>query len=388
MFFMKARAVGLRETVVVSVVLFLIFPALLAASVAEGADLPGVPDWLLPGLLTLVGGVMSAFTTAARRPRTAADEEPEGEGNAPEEAAAGTGAGTGELGTEVHRSLRPDTVIAHRMAIERAVLAMHERLDEDLTLKELASRAFISPYHFNRVFRQLVGIPPCQFLGALRLQEAKRLLLTTRLRITDICFQVGYSSLGTFTRRFTSLVGFSPRQFRALAGRPPLPLSELGGLAAGPWSAGPEAAVSGQIQTATSFRGAAFVGMFDSPIPQGPPAACALAGAPGPFTLPACPDGDYHLLAVGLTPVGDGLAQVLFQGMPRGGDEAGVLRVRGGRASRPAHVDLRPPDLIDPPILITPYLFLQQHMAGAATGMPREWRRAFEQSRRSLLAAN
>ena len=344
---------SLLEALVGSVLLLLIFPALVAAAVPETAeDLSAVPGWLLPGALTLLGSVLSAFGTRSHAPR----EEPEAAEDG-DPAASPT--------------LRPDTLIAHRVAIERAVVAMHERLEENLTLKEMASRAFVSPYHFNRIFRQLVGIPPGQFLGALRLQEAKRLLVTTDLSVTDICFQVGYSSLGTFTRRFTSLVGFCPRHFRALAKRPSVPWNELS-IRSRPTAQ--ETALNGQIQTVDGFQGIAFAGLFDSPIPQGAPVACALAVVPGPFLLPNCPDGDFHLLAVGLSPAGSHLEQILFEGMPRGTHDHRALRIRGGRADQPVNVVLRPPDFVDPPILVTPYLFLQQHFTGAVMRGPKRGR--------------
>jgi AraC family transcriptional regulator len=99
------------------------------------------------------------------------------------------------------------TAAVHGFAVERVLATMRERLDEDLTLHVMADVARLSPYHFTRVFRHVTGIPPCEFLTALRLQEAKRLLLTTGLSVTDVCFEVGYSSLGTFTTRFTHLIG-------------------------------------------------------------------------------------------------------------------------------------------------------------------------------------
>ena len=92
---------------------------------------------------------------------------------------------------------------------------MAERLGEDLTLEDMASAASMSVYHFARVFREQVGVPPATYLAALRLTEAKRLLTQTSLSVTNICYQVGYTSVGTFTSRFTQLVGVSPGQFRA-----------------------------------------------------------------------------------------------------------------------------------------------------------------------------
>lgn len=349
------RVGSLAGAAVFAVLMVLVFPALVTAAVLpETADAAEVPDGLLPLLVPVLGALLNAFSPLRRR--WPGGEETE----LPPERAEGP-AGPGEGGV---RSIRPETTVSHRLAVERAVLAMRDRLEEDLTLKDLASKAFISPYHFNRIFKQLVGIPPCQFLGALRLQEAKRLLLSTHLSITDICFQVGYSSLGTFTRRFTSLVGLSPRQFRALAGLPAFPLGEL---AAELRSAGAErGAVRGQLGAEEGFQGVAFLGLFATSIPQGVPVACTLAAAPGPFAIPECPDGDYFLFAAGLPEASDGEDQILG-GTIRRGSHGRLVRIRDGRADGPVDIVLRSPDLIDPPILITMHLLLQERFAGSGT---------------------
>src|SRR5258707_2948217 len=109
------------------------------------------------------------------------------------------------------------TLAAHTQAIEHAIQAMHTHMHELLTLEDLASVACLSPYHFNRVFHRLIGIPPGEFLSALRFQAARRLLLTTPLSVTDICFEVGYTSTGSFTNRFTHRVGLTPRLLRQRA---------------------------------------------------------------------------------------------------------------------------------------------------------------------------
>ncbi len=109
---------------------------------------------------------------------------------------------------------REDVTLAMQtQAVERAIQAMHTHLQERLTLEDLASTAYLSPSHFHRVFCRLIGIPPGEFLSALRFQAARRLLLTTPLSVTDICFEVGYTSTGSFTSRFTHLVGLSPRLY-------------------------------------------------------------------------------------------------------------------------------------------------------------------------------
>src|SRR3954462_9968927 len=108
----------------------------------------------------------------------------------------------------------PTTRTARRQAVERVIQAMSTRLDEPLSVQDMAEIAFFSPFHFNRIFRDVTGIPPHKFQNALRLESAKRLLLTTRLSGTDVCFEVGYSSLGTFTTHFTRQVGLPPRHLR------------------------------------------------------------------------------------------------------------------------------------------------------------------------------
>src|SRR5436853_2809282 len=115
------------------------------------------------------------------------------------------------------------TLTTQMQAVERVIQTMHIHLHEVLTLEDLASVACLSPSHFHRVFRRVIGIPPGEFLSALRFQMARCLLLTTSLSVTDICFEVGYTSLGSFTSRFTQLVGLSPRLLRqrAYAFEPP-----------------------------------------------------------------------------------------------------------------------------------------------------------------------
>src|SRR5437868_12228568 len=102
------------------------------------------------------------------------------------------------------------TLAVQRQAVECVIQTMHTHLCEVLTLEDLASVACLSPSHFHHVFRRLIGIPPGEFLSALRLQAARRLLLTTPLSVTESCFEVGYTSIGSFASRFPHLVGMSP----------------------------------------------------------------------------------------------------------------------------------------------------------------------------------
>lgn len=265
---------------------------------------------------------------------------------------------------------RSETRRAHRQAVDRVIRTMHERLDQEFSLDDMASVALISPYHFNRVFRQLAGIPPRQFLSALRLQAAKRLLLTTDMSVTDVCFEVGYNSLGTFTRRFSSLVGLPPQRFRRLAeSRLPstlqkleeeIPLPEVeaeGGAEGG------RHAVHGHVSAAEEFHGLIFVGFFPSSIPQGRPLAGTLLSAPGEFVVPQLPDGEYYLFGAALSRSDDTRDYLLYENILRGGSRGEPIEVRGGAVKGSTDLELRRAELIDPPILVTLPLLVQEKLA-------------------------
>lgn len=91
---------------------------------------------------------------------------------------------------------------------------MRARLSEDITLDELAVEARLSPFHFARMFKQGVGVPPRVYLTQLRMERACELLEKTDLPITEIAFEVGYSSNQVLARVFTKHRHMSPSQYR------------------------------------------------------------------------------------------------------------------------------------------------------------------------------
>src|SRR5262245_21485886 len=99
-------------------------------------------------------------------------------------------------------------------AVRRVVEAMHNNLADSFTADDMARTAVFSKYHFIRLFRQTTGVTPGRFLAALRIQEAKRLLLATDLSVAEISQRVGYTSVGTFSSRFKVSVGMSPSTYR------------------------------------------------------------------------------------------------------------------------------------------------------------------------------
>jgi len=85
---------------------------------------------------------------------------------------------------------------------------------EPLDLDDLAAAAGVSKYHFLRCFAAEYGETPMQYVARRRIERATDLLRATNLTVTEVCGLVGYSSLGTFSRRFTELVGISPSEYQ------------------------------------------------------------------------------------------------------------------------------------------------------------------------------
>ena len=91
---------------------------------------------------------------------------------------------------------------------------MRDCLDQPLTLPDLCSEADLSEWHFLRSFRAAFGETPHEFLTRLRLDRAKELLTVSGRPVTEICFDVGFSSLGSFSTLFRRQVGLSPAEYR------------------------------------------------------------------------------------------------------------------------------------------------------------------------------
>ncbi|MEV8506949.1 AraC family transcriptional regulator [Actinoplanes sp. NPDC051475] len=179
-------------------------------------------------------------------------------------------------------------------AVKRAIATMRENLGEALTVDDMARAAMFSKFHFTRIFQQVTGISPGRFLSALRLHQAQHLLVSTSLNVADISQQVGYSSVGTFSSRFSRSVGMSPTTYRRQAGFAPRIVEDEGGRLV------PTAAtVRGHVVPHGDEHGSrlVFAGLFPDRIPQGRPARCAVLSRPGAFVLRNVPPGTWYLLA-------------------------------------------------------------------------------------------
>lgn len=97
---------------------------------------------------------------------------------------------------------------------------IHDNMQNSLLLEEIAQAAALSPYHFLRSFKQLFGQTPHAYLTKQRIHQAQQLLIRTDKPITEICFAVGFHSLGSFSSLFQRHYGQSPSQFRQAASKP------------------------------------------------------------------------------------------------------------------------------------------------------------------------
>lgn len=234
-------------------------------------------------------------------------------------------------------------------AVERAAKCIWERYSEPLSLADIAKSALLSRFHLSRIFRDATGVPPCRFLSAVRIYQAKHMLLTTSMGIADIAFAVGYNSLGSFTAHFTGSVGVSPSLFRRISQDEdygcPCPLQDP--------SPG-QGAIHGKISLPTGYAGArVYVGAFTTPIVQYRPASAAIIdvpadGQPSAYRLPDIPKGRWFVHAVGVADNTD--------------PEPWTRRISLVCRHRPvsvadhrvtiATISLRPIQLTDPPILL------------------------------------
>ncbi|MFE4460920.1 helix-turn-helix transcriptional regulator [Nocardia tengchongensis] len=106
----------------------------------------------------------------------------------------------------------PEDLLPH---LRRARDLADRNYAEPLDLGALAAAAGVSKYHFLRCFAATYGKTPALYLAERRIERAQDLLRATNVTVTEACMLVGYSSLGSFSRKFTDLVGMSPSEYQA-----------------------------------------------------------------------------------------------------------------------------------------------------------------------------
>lgn len=163
-------------------------------------------------------------------------------------------------------------------------------LREPLRLEDVADAVGYSPFHLARMFTASVRMSPMRYLAAQRFQLAKELLLLEGLSVVDSCHEVGFSSPGTFTRRFREVVGVAPGALRAVA-------DEFAETTPIPFVRGPGGRqISGRLVVPDDEpEPLVWIGLFAQPEPTGVPGAGLLRVGAGDFTLPVLPSHPWLL---------------------------------------------------------------------------------------------
>jgi AraC-like DNA-binding protein len=269
-------------------------------------------------------------------------------------------------------------------SMERVVFQMQEKLGEEITIDDLARAALFSKFHFSRLFQRTTGVSPGRFLSALRLERAKQLLVSTSLNVVDISHRVGYTSVGTFSSRFSSSVGVSPTAYRRLGGfthRVVPVVSEQS-------DTGEDRIVrdrspmtiSGRILAPSTVRlGPLFVGLFPNPLPQGQPVRCTILARPGAYQLRNVPRGSWHLMVYAMPAADEPAGSAPTRAEPHQAarpyvGSVGPISFWPDCTVRSTDVQLRPKRPLDPPVLIAlPDLNRQTFPDEVAGHQDRRW---------------
>jgi AraC-like DNA-binding protein len=256
------------------------------------------------------------------------------------------------VGPAIARCSKPREVIVDdgtERAVLRAIEAMKQRLGDQLTVDDLAKAALFSKFHFTRIFQRVTGVSPRRFLSALRLQQAKHLLVSTEMRVADISVYVGYNSVGTFSSRFSRSVGMSPTMYRRRTGYATVIPIDTDIRANRPSSA----KLICNVRLATPTPNAViFIGLFPDRMPEGRPVHCSVLRHDDRIQFDSVPVGTWYLLAQGVTldachPAAD--CDCL--------DRQVSVATHGPILARPDSVIsvdliLRPSRILDPPVLL------------------------------------
>jgi AraC-like DNA-binding protein len=118
-----------------------------------------------------------------------------------------------ELNIKTENNFLPEGISLHR----RLYLSkefIDDCYSEPIDLDIIARKAYFSPYHFLRQFKKVYNVTPHRYLTEKRIDKAKELLKKTGSTVTEVCFEVGFQSLGSFSSLFNKYVGLSPTEFQ------------------------------------------------------------------------------------------------------------------------------------------------------------------------------
>jgi AraC family transcriptional regulator len=129
--------------------------------------------------------------------------------------------------TQAHAAGVPDRTrhvrtrhMLDELRVRRVIDYMAEHLDDEIGIDDLAAVACLSPFHFIRMFRRRMGMPPSRYLGRMRLERAKTLLARGENSLAEIAAACRFSSQANFTRAFHRATGATPGAYRRSFARP------------------------------------------------------------------------------------------------------------------------------------------------------------------------
>lgn len=256
-------------------------------------------------------------------------------------------------------------MIERKPEIDAAILYIQRNIYEPISLSNLSKHVGYSPFHFIRLFKAQTGLTPYHYISSFRIQKAKELLLHTNLPIREIAMEVCQQSLGTFTTRFGEKVGVAPSHFRMQQTSVEDQLKSF-------WDLNQRISIDtavttginvvGSVNSVVPFEGIIFIGLFHKPIPESLPEYGMIRMSLGEFRFSNVKPGIYYLMATTLTWKMNA-SDIL--------NPTANLRTRHHLpfvVERVQDVDrglvtLYPPDLNDPPILISLPLLMSRFLS-------------------------
>jgi AraC family transcriptional regulator len=241
------------------------------------------------------------------------------------------------------------------LTVQGVIAYMQSHISESLSLGRLSEIAGFSPWHLDRMFTRETGLATMHYLTLLRIEAAKNAALGSDQRIIEIAYDVGFNSLGSFGKRFTHLVGMSPRDLRKAAdsfdiGRWKASLDELcGRRQVSGEGLTIEGAVFGHEATVVPFEGWAFVSVVAGGHLLAQPIACTVARIPGPFVLGPLSPGRYTVHAIGFSREIDREAALAQHSIPR--ERVSNIEVTARTPATSIVLMLRAPRAGDAPIV-------------------------------------
>ncbi|WP_409175218.1 helix-turn-helix domain-containing protein [Brevibacillus fortis] len=123
------------------------------------------------------------------------------------------------LGFLLEQNLSPDLIPSKSKEVENSIRYIQQNYQENITVKQLAQQANVPSWQYTLLFRQLTGKKPLEYVTALRIHHAKKLLKSSNDSLRDIASQVGFTDEYYFNRRFRKTTGYTPRQYSRLTHR-------------------------------------------------------------------------------------------------------------------------------------------------------------------------